>query len=140
MESISRLVFCLPSRLGGYGLSLPQMNYEETLSPRACVIVGKDYIRIDLYWKDFAFGIEYQGKFSHSTHTDIANDIARQLAAMHMNIELQFITIEQIRSQAQRMEVAQLIANRIGEHLPSGQAFQIRNQRLVDELVLPWVA
>ena len=140
MESISRLVFCLPRRLGGYGLSLPQMNYEITLSSQARRIVGKDFIRIDLYWKEFGFGIEYQGKLSHSTLADISDDIARQLAARRMGIELQFITIGQIRDREQRMEVARLIAGRIGESISSDRAFQISNQQLVNELIPTRVA
>lgn len=136
METISRLVFCLPRRLGGFGLSSPAMNFEKTLTQAAQKLTGKGFIRIDLYWEDYMFGIEYQGKYAHSSVTKIAADIARQLAAEQMGIELQPITIEQIRNQAQRIAIANKIASRIGETIAADDAFMQANQKLVNELLL----
>ena len=135
METISRLVFCLPSQFGGFGCPAPLMNYEIGLNDLGRRIVGKDFIRIDLFWKEHDFGIEYQGKYAHSSSTDIAADIARQLAAERKGIQLQMITIEQLREQAQRWEVARKISQNLGVSLPMGKDFQFANQRLVDELI-----
>lgn len=135
MEAITALVYCLPPRHGGFGFPVPQLNYEQTLRPSAQRLVGKDCIRIDIYWSDHQFGLEYQGKFAHSSHTSIAADIARQLAAEQMGIELQMLTIEQIRDQGQRLAIARKIACRLGAQIPAGRTFLVANQRLVDELL-----
>ena len=68
MESISRMVYCFPRRLGGFGLALPCMNYEKTLSQMAQRLVDKRYVVIDLYWKNYDFGVEYQESM-HIAHT-----------------------------------------------------------------------
>ena len=135
METVSRLVLCLPRRLRGLGLSVPLMNYEKTLSEAAQRLVDKGFIRIDLYWENYGFGIEYQGKYAHSSLSSIEGDIARQLAAERMGIELQMMTIKQLRNQAQRMEIARKIARRIGEHIPSDASSWAANQKLVEELL-----
>ncbi|MBR3234279.1 MAG: hypothetical protein IKG11_01550 [Atopobiaceae bacterium] len=137
METISMLVYCLPTRLYGLGLSTPAMNYEQTLSPKAKRLIGTDFIRIDLYWRQHRFGLEYQGRYSHTSDTDIANDIARQLAAKAMGIDLQMLTIEQLRNPYQRLAIAQTIATHTGEGLPATKHILGANQRLIEELLLP---
>lgn len=140
METISRLAFCLPKRLNGFGLPSPRMNYEMTLSQTAQELIDKSYIRIDLCWPDQGFGLEYQGKYVHGSPSAIERDVARQLAAERMGIELQMVTIEQIRNQAQRLTIAHKIASRLGITISTDQAFLTANQRLVDDLLHTSVA
>ena len=135
METITQMVFCFSRRLRGLGLPKPQMNYVEPISQVARGMIDKDFIRIDLYWPDAAFGLEYQGQFAHSSPTKIASDIARQLAAERMGIELQMLTIEQIRSESQRLMIARKIADHLGVPLDIDKKLLVQNQRLVDELL-----
>lgn len=136
METVMQMVYCHPRRLNGLGIPRPQMNYRQTLSDIAKKLIDKDYIRIDMYWRDHMFGLEYQGKYAHASSTNIANDIGRQLAAERMGIELQFVTIEQLRNQAQRQRIAQKIADRLGLTLDLGSDVMLANQRLVDGILL----
>lgn len=94
-------------------------------------------IRVDLYWKDHDFGLEYQGKYGHSEGTDIARDITRQLAAGLMGKTLQMITVRQLREKEQRFLIAEIIARHIGEKVLRGHSFEMRNQRLIDSLLGP---
>ncbi|MBP3859479.1 MAG: hypothetical protein J6I30_06665 [Pseudomonas sp.] len=135
METITQMVFCYPRRLRGLGLPTPQMNYVEPISQVARGMIDKDYIRIDLYWPDAAFGLEYQGDFAHSSNAKIASDISRQLAAERMGIELQMLTIEQLRNESLKMMIARKIASRLGVSLDVDGRLLAENQRLIDELI-----
>lgn len=140
METVTALVLCLPHRLGGLGLPLPQLNYEVTLHADARKLTAKRFIRIDLYWRDCLFGIEYQGLYAHDSAGGIAADIARQLAAEAMGIELCMVTIEQIREREQRLAVARKVATRLGVPFAPRDDLLIANQHLVDDLLTRAVA
>lgn len=134
MESATQLLLTLPKHLGGYAFKAPCLNYTVSLNGRARKIAGKDYIVIDVYWPDFDYGLEYQGRFSHSSDDDIASDIARQLAADADGIILQMVTSGQFLDPAQRQYVVQKIAGNIGEQIPRQKGFQDLNDALAREL------
>ena len=54
----------LPVRLGGYGFSVPIINYQldaEGFKQELLDHKGRPYFEIDLYWKDRHVGLEYDG-------------------------------------------------------------------------------
>jgi hypothetical protein len=134
MESATRLLLSLPRHLGGYAFKSPSLNYTVPLNARARQIAGKSYIVIDAFWPDFDYGLEYQGHFSHTSNEDIANDIARQLAADADGITLQMVTSRQFLDPAQRRYLVQKIAKHINERIPRQKGFQTRNDALAHEL------
>lgn len=134
MESACSLVFYLSTRLGGYGFKDPCLNYVCPLDEKEQLMTGKSFLRFDVYWPDYDFGLEYQGKQSHSESQNIADDIARQLAAEHHGKTLQMVTKQQFTNTEQRLFLAQKVAQHIGEHVPAGKTFLERNETLIKEL------
>ena len=135
MEAACAIPFYLPRRLGGFGLPTPELNYYIPLPPHAAAIAGKECIYIDVYWKDYRFGCEYQGEETHGLYSALRSDIARQLAAEETHIELQMMTIDQIRDQNQRLAVARKIARHLGTEIKVDDGFMKRNQAMVDMLL-----
>jgi len=134
METVAQMTFCYPRRLRGLGLPRPHMNYKKTVSQMASGFIDSEFIRIDIYWPDAAFGLEYQGEYAHSSVEKIASDISRQLAAERMGIELQMLTIEQLRNEKQKLMIANKIANRLGVTLDADEKLLEGNKELVNEL------
>lgn len=135
MEAPCAIPFYLPKRLGGFGFPIPCLNYEIPLSQVGREIAGKECIRIDVFWKDFDFGFEYQGEESHGLYSALRSDIARQLAAEEHHIELQMMTIDQIGITSQRLAVARKTAKHLGINLEVSDRLVQKNQCVVDNLL-----
>jgi hypothetical protein len=136
MEAACAIPFYLPRRLGGFGFPVPELNYRIDLSPAEAAIAGKQLIYIDVYWRDVGFGFEYQGEEVHGTYAALRSDIARQLAAEEHHINLQMMTIDQLREESQRLAVARKVARYFGVDLDLNDAFVRRNQAMVDRLLM----
>ncbi len=135
MEPSCAIPFYLSRRLGGFGFPIPELNYQINLSPAEAAIAGKKKIFIDVYWRDFGFGFEYQGKNTHGTYDALRSDIARQLAAEEHHIDLQMMTIDQLSEESQRLAVARKMARYFGVSLDLNNDFVRRNQAMVDQLL-----
>jgi hypothetical protein len=135
MEAACAIPFYLSRRLGGFGLPIPELNYRVDLTPAEAEIAGKERIYIDVYWRDFGFGLEYQGEEVHGSYDALRSDIARQLAAEEHHIDFQMMTIDQLREKSQRLAVAKKAARHLGVVLDLNEGFIRRNQAMVDKLL-----
>ena len=136
MESKAALLFCLPTRLGGFGFRKPELNYQYYLGDVARSMTGKAFLRFDIFWPDFDFGLEYQGEDAHSESQRISDDIARQLAAEYHGKVLQMITKQQLVNTEQRLFLARKVGAHIGQRIPNEESFLKRNEILVQKLFI----
>lgn len=117
METKMVMPFYLPGKTGGFGLPLPTMNYELTLSPRASAMTGKEKAVVDAYWPDADFGLEYQSEMFHHDDDRYGQDIGRQLALETMGKIIRMVTFEQLRNPVQLERLAEIIAFHVGVEL-----------------------
>lgn len=105
-----QLALCLPPSCNGYALKKPLMNHPIKLGPDERKIYDAEHIRIDLYWPQVRFGLEYQGEEEHKNQ--MSQDISRWYAARRKGIELWFVTKEQLGSAEQMDFIAREVAKR----------------------------
>lgn len=114
METEMVMPFYLPWGRGGFGLPKPTMNYEVTLSARGRSMTGARTARIDAFWEDTGFGLEYQSEMFHKGDERYGADIGRQLAIELTGRKLQMVTLAQLANSAQLERLAELIAHYCG--------------------------
>ena len=101
MEVELALPFFLPPKLGGRYLEKPAMNYPIPLSAKGRRILGKEAVRIDVYWPDQKVGLEYDSKSNHGRLEEHGNDQARALVLRSMGIHIESVTKQQVDDRRQ---------------------------------------
>ena len=112
-----QLALCLPASCNGFALCKPEMNYEVKLEESERVYYDAAQIKIDLYWPQARFGLEYLGEKEHEN--SLLPDVARWFAAKKKGIELWFVTKKQLYD-AQALDfIAREVARRTGKRVVS---------------------
>lgn len=110
-ETNLQLVLTLPPSYCGFGLKHPTMNGRVKLSPAAMKLYDHEFCRIDLYWSDYDFGLEYQGD-EHGLQLGL--DYARFFALSIEGKEVLYVAKEQLSSATQMQYIARCVAERTG--------------------------
>lgn len=138
MESCLTLLLCLPQRLGGFGLPLPELNRK--LSPSELSswpsLASSRSVKADLIWLDALFALEYDSDLAHTGRDRIARDSKRRVVFAAMRIQSISVTNEQITDTEEMMRVARLVAKALGRRLNRcGKAFRARHATLRELLL-----
>ena len=86
METALVVTFCLPPRLGGYGLPLPRLNYRIDAPRTSRTSMEKGYYLVDLYWPEANIGLEYDSDQEHTGSARIAEDALRRNDLLSLGI------------------------------------------------------
>lgn len=113
METMLAMMLCLPVRLGGFGLPLPQMNYRINAQHNKKFSTGKRYYLCDLYWPDARLCIEYDSDLEHTGAKRIAQDAQRRNDLANQGITVIVATRQQVTN-AKRLEQ---LARQAAKHL-----------------------
>lgn len=105
-----QLALCLPPSCNGFALKKPVMNHPIRLDGNDRRFCDADHMRIDLYWPEARFGLEYQGEKEHKDR--MIPDIARWYAARSKGRELWFVTKEQLGDAVPMDFIAHEVARR----------------------------
>lgn len=116
-ETVLTMLLCLPYLLGGYGLTMPVLNYRIDMNKEARVIVGKNYCMCDLYWPDSKLAVEYDSDEFHTGPERIAQDSARRTALAAMDVSVITVTNKQLSSSGLFNKLAHVIAAHTGKYL-----------------------
>lgn len=73
-ETKTAMLLTFPIRLGGYGFTMPTLNYRIDFTPEEQRLFGRPYVILDLYWPEYGFGIEYDGGESHEGEKQLSSD------------------------------------------------------------------
>jgi hypothetical protein len=76
-ETECALMLALPAQYGGYAFPMPELNYRIDIPNRYRSLTDKEYLLLDLYWKDAGVALEYDGS-DHNDPARIADDKARR--------------------------------------------------------------
>ena len=73
-ETKTTILLCAPVRDGGYGLPWPTLNHRINFTDRETQLFGRSYVVLDLYWRLYHLGLEYDGEKDHSDESDVSRD------------------------------------------------------------------
>lgn len=117
METAIVLLFCLPPRLGGYGLPRPVMNGRASLKKQACRKPSDRRYRCDLLWPAADIAVEYDSFLHHGSRAKMADDARRRNDLLARGTTVVSITGRTVWNLIELDEIARLLARRMGKRL-----------------------
>lgn len=115
METKLAMLLCLPVRMGGYGLPLPEMNHEVNYSLCDKRLFHRQKAVLDIFWPEYGLGLEYDGREHHSDSDAISEDRQKDSAVASYGINLVRVDNNQISSPYEVYVLAKKIG-RITKH------------------------
>ena len=146
------MMLCLPSKLGGFGLSGAELNRTLTVSPRAASQTGMESITPDLSWIKAKVAAEYESSEWHSPslwdvselsrtmhiRNQIAVDSARRRTYEAMGFFVITVTNDEFNSFDEVTRIATTISRHLGKHgLRKDSRLMWRRQELHEWLKVP---
>lgn len=131
-ETDLQLVLTLPYRYGGYSLTPPIMNYTVKLDESERRLFDRQHCRIDLFWRERMFGLEYQGGHHEG---QLGADCARHYALHSKGIDLWYVADEQLRHVEQMRYLAEEVARRVGRRRGAGKRPEIERLSVLLEVI-----
>lgn len=135
METVVVLLFTLPVELGGCGLPTPQLNVRIEIPPSLQAALGKPYVVVDLCWRDRCIILEYDSYLWHSSARAVDSDSTRNEGLRDQGWMVRSVTSGMLSNDAMRRELVGRVMARFGRELPSGEAFDRLQSRLVRRLL-----
>lgn len=117
METVLTMMLCLPTRLGGFGLPLPQLNYRINACHNKRFSTGKQYYLCDLYWPDAKLCIEYDSDLEHTGAKRIAQDAQRRNDLTNQGITVIVATRQQTTNAKGLEQLARQAAKFLGKRI-----------------------
>ena len=117
METAVQLLLCMPTRLGGYGLPMPQANVRLAVPVDLRRMAGRSEVVPDLVWPSARVVVEYDSDQNHVGAERIASDARRRSALLGMGFDVVTITNAQVRSVSEFDQLARMLAGLLGKRL-----------------------
>jgi len=137
-ETKLALLLGLPRRFGGYGLGMPELNYEVMLSDGARAAARRSFVRCDLCWPDSKIDVEYQSRFAHEGEKARIRDSRRANALASMGWTTIAVTNEELSGVRSCDAVAKAVRLALGvKSCRMTDDFRRKNLELRYELGLP---
>lgn len=114
MESKTLMLLCLPSKLGGCQLPMPEHNVEIPITERARTHTHRKRLLCDLYWPDFHLDVECDSTRYHSSKRQLGIDSNRRIVLDAMHYSYVGITTWQLEDQNEFADVVQAIRRAMG--------------------------
>lgn len=134
-ETNLAMTLSLPYHLGGFGLPQPALNHRVKLSPAEQNLVGKPYLKCDLYWPDRRVGVEYDSDLEHTGSARIASDARRRNTLTLTDTTLMTVTRIQYNDFRQLSATAAALAKLLRRRLqPTCKDYEAKQRRLRDAL------
>lgn len=125
METVLTMLFCLPYRLGGYGLPKPLIN--RRIDMTAETSLSRSYYVCDLYWPESRLAVEYDSDSFHSGTEKLTRDSIRRGDLASAGVTVITVTRQQLMSSLDLHQLAQTVARHIGHR------FRYEESRFLDE-------
>ena len=135
METVVVLLFTLPVELGGCGLPAPRLNYRLEIPPELQLALGKPYVTVDLCWPEVLVILEYDSYRWHSDKNAVDSDASRNEGLRDEGWMVRSVTKGMLVDPAMRAQLVNRVMERFGRRLPTDEAFRLRQQALVEELL-----
>ena len=109
METITLMLLCLPSKLGGYQLPLPEHNVSIPITERAKSHTKRKHLICDLYWSEFNLDVECDSTTHHSSKEQLGIDSDRRIILDAMEYSYVGITWWQLEHKEEFANVVQAL-------------------------------
>ena len=117
-ETALCMLLCMPPRLGGYGLALPELNKRIELTAEERAMVGAHHFDCDLYWSEKArVAVEYDSKKYHTAEEKQERDAIRRNMLQYKGVQVITATRVQVNRPAQFDKLAKQVARAIGKRV-----------------------
>ena len=113
-ETICLMLLCLPRKVGGYGLPLPELNYRIDIHLKCRQRAGKMYYRGDMVWPDKKVDLEYDSDQEHTGSRRIAQDAIRRSVLVEMGYTVETMGKLQLDGARETHELALRLARLLG--------------------------
>lgn len=110
-ETALAMLLSLPTEMGGCGAGLPELNYELEVSREGM----PEKRRIDLFWSDARFGLEYDSDQEHASPESLAKDSLREKEIELEGIRLARVTNGELRSEQGRELLFRTVCHALGK-------------------------
>lgn len=114
MESVVLMLLCLPSKLGGYQLPLPEHNVAIPITERARSHTKRNRLVCDLFWEKYRLDVECDSTMYHSSKQQLGLDSDRRIILDAMNYKYVGVTYWQLENEAEFENVVQVIRRAMG--------------------------
>ncbi len=119
MESVVLMLLCLPSRLGGRQLPIPEHNVAIPITERARSHTRRKTLVCDLFWKEYRLDAECDSTRHHTSKRQLGIDSNRRIILDAMEYKYVGITRWQLESEDEFEDVVQAIRRAMGLPLRS---------------------
>lgn len=109
METISLMLLCLPSKVGGYQLPLPEHNVSIPIPGHAHSHTRRRHLICDLYWESHHLDVECDSTKHHSSKEQLGVDSDRRIILDAMGYPYVGITWWQLEHADEFLNVVQAI-------------------------------
>ena len=117
METVLTMLLTLPYRLGGYGFSMPQLNYRIEVDIKTRRTRGRTRYYGDLYWPLEQIDVEYDSDAFHATSEQIAQDAVRRNALASAGVSMLTVSRKQIMNTVAMHEFAEVLSKLLEKRL-----------------------
>ena len=114
METALYLLLCLPKKLGGYGLPIPQLNARKRVTARAGSLVLSKTLVPDLFWPSKRLDLEYDSEEFHASPDALQKGARRALALRAMGVEVVSVTKDVVYDEDAFDALARIVAKTVG--------------------------
>ena len=128
-ETKTTILLCTPSRLGGYGLNWPELNYRIDFTEEEQRMFGRPYVVIDLYWHASYFGLEYDGEKGHSEEADVSRDRRKDSELSYHGIRILRVDKVQLANPFQVYVLAKKCGRALGKTIRKPTQRQLEARR-----------
>jgi very-short-patch-repair endonuclease len=136
METILVMLLTLPYRLGGYGLPMPELNYQINPVGVTKRRTNTSHYRCDLLWPSVKLAVEYDSEQYHCGAEKIFDDSKHRNLLSSMGYPPIIVTKQQLYDVEEFEKVVRLLAQKLGKQLKHRSSnFQVAHRRLRKELL-----
>lgn len=138
-ETALFMLLCLPSRLGGYGLALPELNRRIELTLSEQLMVGAHHFDCDLYWSK-RVAVEYDSKLHHTLQEKQEKDAIRRNMLQYKSIQVVVATRQQVNNQNEFDKLARQIGRAVGKRFRTVEKDHLVARTQLRQTLFEWDA
>ncbi len=118
-ETALCMLLCMPPRLGGYGLALPELNKRIELTLEERIMVGVQHFDCDLCWlrNKKSVALEYDSKLYHTAEEKQERDAIRRNMLQYKGVRVITATRVQVNRPEQFDKLAKQVARAVGKRM-----------------------
>ena len=137
-ETALYMLLCMPSRFGGYGLAVPELNRRIDLNLQEQLMVGAHHFDCDLYWHGKHAAVEYDSKKHHTAEEKQQRDAIRRNMLQHKGVQVIVATRMQVNKEGEFDILARQIGHALGKRFRTPAKEHVLARQQLRETLFDW--